>query len=290
LDDRPGVGLRPDGLPDVAWHEVPAGTFHIGGDRKVERGAWAGATVMLRHSYWLARYPVTCAQYRPFVEGGGYHERRFWTEAGWEWKQDRTAPNYWSQPTWTIDNHPVVGLTWYEAVAYTRWFDEQARGKPDLLPAPLAALACSTTALLIRLPTDAEWEKAARHPDGRAYPWGPEYEPGRANVREQQEDGIRQPCALQRTTAVGLFPQGVSAVGLHDMAGNVFDWCLSVFSKVYRHPENNDPEGTTERMTRGGSWLRGISAARCAYREPVEPDTVYDDQGFRLCAAIPERD
>jgi formylglycine-generating enzyme required for sulfatase activity len=288
LDDRPGVGLRPDGLPDIAWHEVPAGTFAMGGDRKVENRAWAGAVIDLPAPFWLARYPVTCAQFRPFVEAGGYRERRYWTEAGWRWKQERAQPIYWKDPRWQFDNHPVVGITFFEAFAYTRWLDEQCQRQPALLPPALADLARrDDPGMLVRLPTEAEWEKAARYPDGRAYPWSGEYCPGYANVREQLGDGTEEPCNLGRTTAVGMYARGISALGIHDLAGNVFDWCLSLGEERYRHPEETDPERDGPRVTRGGAWLRGINVARCAYREPVEPDAVYDDQGFRLCAAAP---
>jgi formylglycine-generating enzyme required for sulfatase activity len=279
LDDRPGVGLRADGLPDVAWHEIPPGKFAMGGDRKTERDAWAGAVIEIPHVFWLARYPVTCAQYRPFVEQGGYQERRFWTEAGWRWKGGQAGPAYWSHPFWHVDNHPVAGVTWYEAMAYCAWLSEAAAARRDLLPGPLREGG------IIRLPLEAEWEKAARHPEGRLFPWGNDYRAGSANVRERPDDGGGEPCSLQRTTPVGLYPQGRSFLGLEDLAGNVFDWCLSKWAKPYQHPEDVNPEGDAARVTRGGSWHRGVNVARCAYREPVEPEVIYDDQGFRLCAA-----
>jgi formylglycine-generating enzyme required for sulfatase activity len=263
----------------------------------VEGSPWEGAVIDISYRYWIAKYPVTYAQFTPFVEGDGYQRRAYWTAAGWEWKGDRTKPHYWDHPRWHISNHPVVGITWYEACAYAQWLDAHLAQVPDLVPAPLRALATGGLQNLVRLPTEAEWEKAARYPDGRRFPWGDDYIAGYANVSENGLNGLKQAAGrpaggnLQRTTAVGIYAQGASPVGALDLCGNVFDWCLSAYSEVYRYPEVNDPEGGASRMARGGAWLRRVDAGRAAYREDVSPDTVYDDQGFRLCASahLPNR-
>jgi formylglycine-generating enzyme required for sulfatase activity len=272
LDDRAGVGVRPDGLPDVAWCAVP-GRAAAPAPPDGSGVDWPGVTYAVPYTYWLAKYPVTYAQFRPFVESGAYGARHWWTEGGWRWRRGRRAPSYWNDPRWHLPNHPVVGVTWYEAFAYTRWLNDWARGTPGLAPAGMT----------VRLPTEAEWENAARYPDGRKFPWGDAYRPGYANVREKPEDAP-DPCELRRTSAVGIYPQGASALGLLDLSGNAFDWCQSVASAEYRYPENNDPEAAAARVTRGGSWLRNVEICLAAYQEPVEPETVYDDQGFRLCA------
>jgi len=106
----------------------------------------------------LAVYPVTVAQFRPFVDQGGYGEDRYWSETGRQWREaeQRTQPDLWDDPAWTLANHPVVGVTWYEAEAYGHWLNEQWGLPPGTL----------------RLLTEAEWEWAARGPEGGRYPWG----------------------------------------------------------------------------------------------------------------------
>jgi formylglycine-generating enzyme required for sulfatase activity len=284
LDDRPGVGLRPDGLPDVVWCPVPAGPFSMGGDPDVEGLRWEGMTVDIPYPYWVAKYAVTYAQYEAFVARGGYRERRWWTSAGWQWKAERTAPSYWADEHWHLSNHPVVGVTWHEAYAFTHWLDETARGAPDLLPEPLRGLAGGDPSRpLIRLPLEAEREKAVRYPDGRKFAWGDDGRFAPANL------GDMDPFRLRRTSPVGIYPKGAAPCGAFDLCGNVFDWCLSLYREDYAWPEVVNPEGPGRSVARGGSWLRSSNAARAAYREAVAPETVYDDQGFRLVAAVPLR-
>ena len=109
---------------------------------------------LVRAPYRIGRYPITVKQYRPFVEAKGYEQKRYWTEAGWAWRvKNRVAcPTDYQEVSQTL-NHPRTGVCWYEAWAYCRWVSE-AQGLP------------------IRLPTEAEWERAARHTDGREFPWG----------------------------------------------------------------------------------------------------------------------
>jgi formylglycine-generating enzyme required for sulfatase activity len=162
-------------------------------------------TVNIPYSYKAAKYPITNAQYRLFVEDKGYTTQRYWTVAGWEWKEanDRTDVYNWGEP-FTLPNHPVVGVSWYESVAYCRWLTEVMRGCGEL-----------ADGWLIRLPTEAEWEKAARGTDGRTYPWGEKFDPEKANGKETE---------VESTNAVGIFPDGVSPYGCHEMAGNVWEW------------------------------------------------------------------
>src|SRR6266446_10410017 len=122
-DVRPGVGLR-DGLPDLLWRRVPAGSFWMGGD-PLALGAWPGRSIAVTSDYWTAAYAVTVAQYAGFMHDGGYSERwrTCWTSAGWAWKQHYglEAPMDWESPLAAerISNHPVE-VTWYEAYAYAR--------------------------------------------------------------------------------------------------------------------------------------------------------------------------
>jgi formylglycine-generating enzyme required for sulfatase activity len=134
LDSRLGVMRRPDGLPDIAWCEVPAGPFVMGGDPDVEGVAWAGAPVDIPYPFWVAKYPVTYAQFAAFFEDDGYGDRRWWTDAGWEWKGWRWVPSYWDDARWHMSNHPVIGVSWYEAHAFTRWLDAKAPQRRNCCP------------------------------------------------------------------------------------------------------------------------------------------------------------
>ena len=154
-------------------------------------------------AYWIGKTEVTNAQFRPFVEGDGYSNQAYWTEAGWAWRQEnnRTKPRYWDDPQWNGETQPVVGVTWVEAVAYVRWLSAQ-------------------TGMEFRLPTEAEWEKAARGTDGRIWPWGNAWAEGPANTSE---------AGLNTSTPVGQYPAGASPYGALDMAGNVREWCATVY-------------------------------------------------------------
>jgi formylglycine-generating enzyme required for sulfatase activity len=214
-------------------------------------------------AFLIARHPVTVGQFGAFVEAGGYSERRFWTAAGWAWRRaiDRGRPDYWDDDAWTGDERlPVVGVSWYEAAAYCRWLSAE-RGQP------------------LRLPTEAEWEKAARGRDGRTFPWGNRFDPERCNVRSS---------GLGRTAPVGRFsPAGDSPHGCAEMVGNVSEWTLTRFmSYPYDVSDGrDDPEGAEERVTRGGSWHSPVLRARTSSRGMNDPVFADEDLGFRCACA-----
>ena len=211
--------------------------------------------------YDMARHPVTVAEYRTFVEAGGYRQRRHWTGAGWAWRtrDNRLFPAYWTDGAWTADALlPVIGVSWYEASAYCRWLSE-------------------ATGSAYRLPSEAEWEKAARGTGGRLYPWGNEFDPGRCNAR---------PGGVQRTTRVGRYsPAGDSPSGCAGMAGNVSEWTSSTFAPYpYAAADGREcPEGGGERVTRGGSWHSPVLRVRTVSRGVNDPAFTDNDLGFR-CA------
>ena len=245
LDDRRGVGLRADGLPDIDWVEIPAGEFLYGED-KAQR---------YLDAFWMARYPITNAQYQAFIDAGGYREERWWQ--GLAARIEATWSPEWSQP-----NRPCETVSWYEAMAFCAWLSER-----------LGAT--------IRLPTEQQWEKAARGIDGREYPWGDDYISGYANINESL--GNAGEHNLDQTTAVGLYPQGRSPYGILDLAGNVWEWCLNKYEK----PDDTSPGGEDWRVLRGGSWYDVQDYARASYRTRYGPDNRYYDIGFRVCCLSP---
>jgi formylglycine-generating enzyme required for sulfatase activity len=195
--------------------------------------------------YHIARAPVTNAQYLAFVEVTGQ-------KPPWHWKRGK--------PPDGKEEHPVVEVSWYDALAYCHWMAE-ATGKA------------------YRLPSEAEWEKAARGSDGRIWPWGNERNEKRCNSKE---DG---PGA---TTSVGQYsPRGDSPYGCVDVAGNVWEWCNSLL-EPYPYEAKDGREDTKARgprVLRGGAFSNSQGLVRCACRVWRKPDNVRKHVGFRVCVA-----
>ena len=255
-DDREGVGLNADGLPDIAWCPVPAGAFAFG-EGKAERTTDA---------FEIARYPVTEAQYAAFTNADDYGDLRWWR---W-WRQDIQEAPPPNVRQWPQGNRPRVQVAWVEAIAFCLWLTERLRGE----------LGADR---VIRLPTELEWEKAARGPDGTEFPWGPDYEPGAANLDEPFDNSGE--VYLRQTTAVGLYPPNRSPYGVMDCAGNVWDWCLN----AYDDPSYTDVGGDAARAVRGGSWFSNRASARASNRFRSVIQVRNTDFGFRLVRAAPIR-
>ena len=243
-----------------AFVEVPAGKFLYGDEKRTRE---------IPYRYWIASYPVTNAQYARFMKDGGYRRRELWSKEGWKWRERRQQeqPEFWEDSDFGNSLFPVVGVRWYEAEAYARWQDSALRSLPvgdkPTRPRPRS--------YSVRLPTELEWERAARGTDGREYPWAGEFDPAYANTEESDTErliGIR-------TTAVCTYPQGISPVGAWDMSGNVWEWTLSRWSK-------KDPS----RVLRGGSWFSFQRDARCAYGYWDVPDGWFIDVGFRVVFSL----
>jgi len=251
---------------------IPAGDFWMGIDPTTYRSA--GADELPQHrlhvtDFYMMRYPVTNAQYWQFVQATGHR-----------------APLTWRNGACPTDraDHPVTGVAYHDALAFCRWARE-------------------VTGLPVRLPTEPEWEKAARGADGRLYPWGNQWQPHLCNNREAKSKG---------TTPVTRFsPEGDSPYGIADLAGNVQEWCSSLFGPYPYDPEDgrealvNDLSPSTvlprqrdagaianperfevywgKQTLRGGSWPGDRHEARCAYRSWAAPMHRSDDTGFRCC-------
>jgi formylglycine-generating enzyme required for sulfatase activity len=262
-DPRPGVGLRADGLPDIVWCAVPAGEFIMGNTQQTDDMAYDDEKPQHRPTltaFEISRYPITNAQFDAFAQDDGYTDRwrRCWTQAGWQWKGERRAPDKYGG-VFNSSNHPVVNVTWYEAVAFCNWLGQKL-GRP------------------VNLPSEAQWERAARHTDGRRYPWGEQITDDHANYAE---------TGIGTTTAVGIFLQGAALAGTLDMSGNVWEWCLTKWRENYEIPPDDDPEGDITRVLRGGSFLNDARLVRCAVRSGYLPNSRFRDYGFRVVVASP---
>ena len=315
-DPRPGVGLvsppprageGPGGvLPDIVWCEVPAGPFLMGSDKEKDPDAFDDELPqheVILPTFYISRYPVTNAQFDAFVTAGGYRQERYWPEAaqagvwkagrvkGWNDDEPREGPYDFGVP-FNLSNHPVVGVTWYEALAFCRWLEEQISELANQqISHSLSAIRHSQ--FTVRLPTEAQWEKAARgspspllpalsgvegagETEGghaRIYPWGDEPDPDKANY---VETGIRA------TSPVGCFPAGASPYGVLDMSGNVWEWCRTKWRENYQQPADDSLEGTARRVVRGGAFNYNRRSVRCAYRNRFFPDLRNWNFGFRV--------
>jgi formylglycine-generating enzyme required for sulfatase activity len=226
---------------------IPAGEFSMGTD-----GGYADEKP--EHSvfvdgFYLYKYEVTVSQYKKFLQDpqGKWHE------------PDQPVGNYMPTDYFTnpkYDNYPVVNVSWEDAEAYCKWADN-------------------------RLPKEAEWEKSARGTDRRIYPWGEIWDGKRANSDDEEssfkEDGYRF------TAPVGSFPEGVSPFGVHDLAGNVWEWVDDWYQAYEGNPTQDLDFGRTYRVVRGGSWLRYPLGLTATSRDTSKPGLKFDSIGFR-CA------
>ena len=266
--------LDPQGLGFVF---VPGGPFTLG-DRQnpgQPHTVWVPA-------FHLAAFEVTNGEYRHFLADPlGYEERANWTEPGWAWKLGGRsqatallAPTHERYPRFGRDDLPVMLVTWYEASAYCRWLTRRLGGGR----------------WLFRLPTEAEWEKAARGPDGFDYGLGMELSEPQAGLYNWRKN----PGAA--VTLVGLEETRrqyrPNRYGLYHASGNAREWTQSVFRRYgaaqpWREDDRNHDDTAGLRVTRGGSWYSASSVRlRLAYREEFQPELSSDDLGFRVAAFL----
>jgi sulfatase modifying factor 1 len=234
---------------------VPAGEFLMGSDagdvdERPQRRVYLDA-------FEIDRYEVTNIQYRRFLLATGREPPQHWPERYVAFLPDR-------DPDWRGTDYPageatypVAAVNWEDSTAYCAWV-----GK--------------------RLPTEAEWEKAARGMDGRTYPWGNSWDPSRANVDE---------TGVNYTQPVGSYPDGASPYGAWDMAGNVWEWVADLYDRQYytvaptRNPMGPG-SGTGERILRGGAWDSPPDHARASYRNATHCFGPNYRAGFRCARSI----
>ena len=261
--------------PDLV--EIPAGEFLLGDEieevRRIHgKMVASGVYVTSIPGFSIAKYPTTNAQYAKFIEAKGYDTPEYWTEDGWRWRQgeiqsqteaffqrrNHDIPAFWDDGPLNKPNYPVVGITWYEAIAYCNWLSK-ATGKKYVLP------------------SEAEWEKAARGPDSRReWPWGNDFNPAYANTWEG--------TAVANTTPVGIYPQNMSPYGVMDLIGNVWEWTRSLFVPYpyIAGDGREDLEAGGNRIVRGGAFFSLQTFAHISMRLDSVPNYVNDHQGFRL--------
>jgi sulfatase modifying factor 1 len=220
---------------------IPAGYFRMGceQDRDEERPV---------HRVWVDDFEMAILQVRRrdyglFLEAAGH-----------------AAPPHWDDPAFGDPDQPVVAVSWFEAVAYGDWLSR-------------------LTGRRYRLPTEAEWERAARGgQEALLYPWGDEPPHQRAAYLRRWGGDVKGPLPVGQDAP--------NRYGLHDIGENVHEWCADWFYKDYyaRSPERNPPgpEAGERRASRGGSWRHQIKVSRCAARSSIPPQFQYADYGFRV--------
>ena len=255
----------------LGFVEIAAGPFVMGSDKR--KNPQAQEREMPQHrldlpAFWMARYPVTVAQWRAFVQASDHTP---------EIRQSLADPA----------NRPVRYVTWHEAIAYCRWLTETLRGWSGTPPALAELLAAGWE---ITLPSEAEWEKGARggaempNPD-RLYPWGDEADSDRANYSA---------TGIGDTSAVGCFPAGASPYGLEELAGNVWEWTRSLWGENWQNPtfvypyrgddgrEQLDASDQVLRVLRGGAFYSDANRIPASARYGHDPSYGYFVMGFRL--------
>jgi formylglycine-generating enzyme required for sulfatase activity len=203
---------------NIPWIDIPAGRVTLAAG-----GYLAGPTPFEVPAFAIAQYPVTNAQFAEFVAAGGYADRAWWTVDGWARRQREqwSEPRFWQANDWNRPLCPVVGVSWYEALAFCAWLSE-------------------VSGEAITLPTEQQWQRAAQGDDGREFPWG-------------NADPDAHLCNWNRnvdqTTPVDRYPDGASPFGVMDLSGNVWEWCLTGWDG-----DTSVAGSGAARILRGGSW------------------------------------
>lgn len=232
-------------LPLLEWISIPNGnlrletldspkTYHIS-------------------AFSMSKYPITYEQFQSFIDDGGYQEDRWWRGLAWR----ATTP---AEATWPIYNHPREMVSWYEAIAFTRWLSVKFKRN-------------------VTLPTEMQWQYAAASDRDQEYPWGTYFDQNKCNTEESK---------VQQTTPVVQYLLGASPYGVMDMSGNVWEW----MSTEYDNPDSISVDGDgiggdSYRTLRGGSWQENFELARVTVRLREHPSVRLNDIGFRVAVISP---
>jgi formylglycine-generating enzyme required for sulfatase activity len=274
----------------LSFVRIPKGQF-IMGSKEDDELAWDDEkpqhTLELSYDYWAGRFPISVADFREFVQSTAYVTRAEIEGWCWVWnveemKWEKTDGANWQHPLGdsrgeeTIESHPVVQVCWYDAGAFCDWLNRKHNHE-----LPEGYLFC--------LPSEAEWEKAARGPKGRKWPWGNEFDPGLCNSRES---------GRFHTVEIGTCsPQGDSEYGVADMSGNIWEWTITLwgndrhtpsFGYPYLSQDGREKQGAGEgffRIIRGGSYKDDLKGVRSACRDIDPPHYSLGNLGFRVFVA-----
>ena len=266
-----GTGVTESGQSGSAEVFINGGTFLMGFSGEIEP-----VRAVTVSSFYMEANEATNEQFKQFMDAGGYNRIELWTTEGWTWRTtvrdqgfdpDNPRPRFWgtgaapweSDPYSNRPNSPVVGVSWYEASAYAKYRNKS-------------------------LPTETQWEYAARGVEGRIYPWGNVWQPGNLNHGQERSPYYDESDGFRYAAPVGSYPSGATPTGLSNMAGNVMEWCLDWYAD-YNPNETFNPKGPASglyRVIRGGSWNGSILYCRAFHRNNSESKLRYKDCGIRL--------
>jgi formylglycine-generating enzyme required for sulfatase activity len=250
-----------------------------------------GAAESISSDFSMSKFPISNSQFGQFLSDNGYAEPSFWTTNGWAWKGRKNRPAYWTDGKFNGPDQPVVGVSWYEAVAYCNWLSVTEGLTPAYDSSGRADLAASG----YRLPTEVEWEyaaaKGAPGESRRIYPWGDIWDPALA-VCQVKPAGARKSANVGSKSPGGDTPQGLA-----DMAGNVWEWCsdnkegdaaIARSASSDRYYFQDDSSGQRF-VLRGGAWVIDFpSGLRTAFRSFTSaPGLRYNVYGFRVVRTQP---
>lgn len=255
---------------------IPDGKFLLGSNRKQDTSAFPNEAEQHEcdiPEYFISRAPITVAQFEAFIQATGYQttaERRGFCHLSW-WGEKQAAGLNWRIPP-TPPDHPVTRVSWIDATEFCVW-------------------ASKVTGHVVRLPSEAEWEKAARGTDGRLYPWGNTHPDSKyCNFGYSTNRTTPGLMTAGTTTPVGSYsPMGDSPFGCVDMAGNVWEWTNSLY-KPYPYKHNTNTQDALDdkhnRVVRGGAFFSQAKYLRVATRREMEPNRAFHGIGFRVVVLI----
>lgn len=252
----------------IEWVNIPAGIFTMGSTAS-DTTTWPNTSneypqhAVYLDAFEISKFEITNAQYKTFIDAGGYTNSSLWTSDGWTWLLSNgiSEPLYWISGQYNggvqFPNHPVAGVSWYEADAFCHWVGGH-------------------------LPTEAQWEKAARGVESSNYwPWGSVWDGAKCNSNENMA-----PDTFTYSSPVGFFSNGVSDYKIIDMAGNIGEWCSDWYLDYYYSisPSNNPlgPPNGVYRLLRGGNYNSFSSVCRVTSRSGGMPTFRYFLNGFRV--------
>lgn len=259
-DERFGIGVDSAGLPQFDWVKIPAGSFTFGFDKNQSSPTSSNElaqSVQELPDFYITRYPVTYSQFYAFVSDPVHIHRRYW-EYTLSKANDEQADSTFDlkHPKWRLSNHPVVSVSWHEVWAFSVWVSEKLGYE-------------------VRLPTEYEWEKAARGTDGRIYPYGNKFEAEKCNTK---------PTGIGRTSAVGILIGGASPFGVMDCSGNVWEYTLDLSTQrgtIYALDVRSAVR-LGQIIDKGGGFTSNEAASRCTYRIGLSANERGHNLGFRL--------